>query len=82
MLAPVRIAFDPSLPVVAATSFDACGKSFAPGDAFPWRSIGVTEQTLADLWRASFVVFLPAAPVAEALLVEPPKPVVAKPARR
>lgn len=51
-----RVAFNPALPVVAAQSFTAAGKSFKPGDRVDWRSLGVTELDLFAWWRSMLVV--------------------------
>lgn len=59
MDAPVRIAFDVSLPVIACEAFTVSGKSFADGDTVPWRDLGVTEVMLHDWWRAGMVRFRP-----------------------
>ena len=51
-----RIAFDPSLPVVAAQPFMARGQTFASGDAVDWRALGITEQMLYEWWLSHLVV--------------------------
>lgn len=51
-----RIAFDPKLPVVAASPFTAAGRKFASGDVVDWRALGITEQTLYEWWLACLVV--------------------------
>lgn len=51
-----RIAFDPSLPVVAASPFTAAGRKFASGDSVDWRALGIDERTLFDWWQAMIVV--------------------------
>jgi hypothetical protein len=50
-----RVAFDPTLPVVAAQPFMAAGRSFVSGETVDWRALGVTEAVLFDWWRAGQV---------------------------
>lgn len=57
-----RIAFDPSLPVVAAQPFTALGRKFASGDVVDWRALGITEQMLYEWWLATLVAHPLAAP--------------------
>lgn len=51
-----RVAFDPNLPVVAASAFMAAGRSFLSGDPVDWRALGVDEAMLFDWWRTGQVV--------------------------
>lgn len=51
-----RIAFDPALPLVAASPFDARGKRFASGAEVDWRELGVSEAIVYDWWLAGLVV--------------------------
>lgn len=66
-----NIAFNPALPVKAASPFQARGRSFAAGDSVDWRALGIDELILRDLWRAQLVVFVEASPHVEG--VETPK---------
>lgn len=50
-----RIAFDPSLPVVAAGPFMAKGTQFAAGAPVDWRAMGVSELVALDWWRAALI---------------------------
>lgn len=50
-----RIAFDPSLPVVAAAPFMAKGTQFAAGAPVDWRAIGVSERIALDWWLAGLI---------------------------
>lgn len=50
-----RVAFDPSLPVVASKAFAVGERAFREGDAVDWQALGVTEQMLLDWWRAFLV---------------------------
>ncbi len=61
------IAFNPELPLVAATSFTGGEHAFAAGDPFDWRAIGLSEREVYDMFRANLVMHpqLPA-PVDEA----------------
>lgn len=60
MLAPVRIAFDVSLPVVATEAFTTGGRRFGDGESVPWRELGVSESDLYAWWQANLVRFVPA----------------------
>lgn len=51
-----RVAFNPELPVVAASPFKAAGQDIAAGDPVDWRAMGVTVEMLRDWWRAGLVV--------------------------
>jgi len=81
-----RVSFDPALPVVAASPFNAGEKSFSAGDIVDWRSLGVTEMTLHDWFRAQLVVHpLPAGESQSvATEVSPARPIAtpAKPPQR
>ncbi len=62
-----RIAFNPDLPLVAGTDFNAGGTQIRVGDAFDWRGLGVSEQIVVDFWRSGMVNHpLTAAPEPEA----------------
>lgn len=59
MDAPVRIAFDTSLPFVAAQAFTAAGRSYADGESVPWRELGLREDEIHAWWRANLVRCVP-----------------------
>lgn len=53
---PVRVAFNPSLPLVVSTAKLQCGSvALVDGDTFDWRGLGLSEQTAFDFWRAMLV---------------------------
>jgi hypothetical protein len=52
---PVIIAFDPELPIIVATTMKIGGRSFADGDAFPWRELGLDVLTLHSFYRSGYV---------------------------
>lgn len=56
--------FDPSLPLVATSSFDAGGDKVAAGDAFDWRARGLSELDALTLFSSGIVTFAPAAATA------------------
>lgn len=60
-----RVAYNPSLPVVAAHAFTAAGDGFATKQPVDWRALGITERTLFEWWQAGMVSFVeaPQAPV-------------------
>lgn len=51
----VRVAFDVSLPFVAAQAFETGGESYVDGKPFPWRDLSITEDTLHAMWRSGLV---------------------------
>lgn len=60
---PVRVAFDPALPLVVSTATLRCGSVvLRDGDAFDWRALGLSEQTALDFWRAMLVSHPPFVP--------------------
>lgn len=70
----VRVAFDPSLPVVASQAFTTGGRAFADGDPFPWRDVdGMNESQLMAFWRSGLVHFVlpPADAASFAAMVSP-----------
>ena len=67
--------FDIDRPFVARQAFEFAGRTYAPGDLFPWREVG-TERDVRTLWRAMRVANgTPPAPAAKPA----PEP---KPAKR
>jgi len=69
-----RIAFDPSLPVVAGHRFMAKGQTFEAGSSVDWRALGVDERMALDWWLAGTISHpLDATPT-------PPPPAIASPA--
>lgn len=91
---PVGRAYDTERPFVAQHAFTFGERSYAPGDVFPWRALGVSERKLWSLWVARKVWH--AAPRAEtapaagdlavlamigAAVAQPP-PAAPKPAKR
>lgn len=56
----VRIAYDPTLPVVASKEFTTGDHTFRDGDPVLWRDIGLAEYELLALWRCGLVHFLAA----------------------
>lgn len=67
-----RIAYDVSLPVVAAQAFNACDHDFVPGDPVNWRALGIAETMLYNWWRGGLIAFQP----------EPARDAAAKPKRK
>lgn len=70
-MAPVRIAFDPALPVLAAATLQCGAQTFKPDEPFPWRELGLSEFELRAFWLSGLVRFVP---VGELAKVETPKP--------
>ena len=52
---PVRVAFDPDLPVVASQAIPIGGHTFASGDVIDWRALGVDEEMLYAWWLSGLV---------------------------
>lgn len=50
-----RVAFDPSLPVLASQSFRVGGRAFQAGQVVDWKALGVSVEKLFDWWRAFLV---------------------------
>ena len=42
--------FDLGRPFVAQNAFTFGGRGYAPGEAFPWRDLGVSELKLYGMW--------------------------------
>lgn len=78
-MASVIIDWNPGLPLVASQAFDAAGRSFRDGDPFPWRELGIDEQTAYNMWRATLVSHRDSA--VEVFRVAPGETVTVTPAR-
>lgn len=50
-----RIAWDPSLPVVASQAFPIGDRTFRDGDPLPWREMGLLESDVFNMWRSGLV---------------------------
>lgn len=62
-MVPVRVAFDPALPVVVTSGFTRGGRAFIAGEPFEWRDLGMSEGELHNLWRCGMVAFKPVASI-------------------
>lgn len=47
---------DVTKPLVARRKFTAAGRHFAPGDAFPWQSLGVSPRQIGLLFNTGKVM--------------------------
>ena len=55
MQAPVIIAFDPALPLVAAQAIAVAAGPIAEGEPVDWRALGLNEVEILAWWRAGLV---------------------------
>jgi hypothetical protein len=56
---PVRVAFDPALPVFAADALSCGEQKFVADQPFPWRELGMSEFELRAFWTSGLVYFKP-----------------------
>jgi hypothetical protein len=60
-----RVAFNPALPVHAASPINVGGDVIAQDAEVNWRALDVSEHTLYDWWRAGLIYFVEAPVSAE-----------------
>lgn len=51
-----RIAFDPSRPLVASSTFQAGGETIKGGDVFDWRARGIPQIDALAMFRSGLLV--------------------------
>ena len=66
-----RIAFNPELPLECASAFASGERTYAAGDAFDWRALGMTEREVYDMFAANLVAHPHAAVEPATAHVEP-----------
>ena len=54
-----RPVFDPAQPMEVRKSFRAAGRSFRPGEEFPWKKLAITQRRVQQMYEGGQLGFGP-----------------------